>query len=102
MPLTGSLHFHSDKDNKVLAEFEYQAKYYKKKRSYFPRLDLLLSLIFLLTALYLTFSSQEVLLQELGKALLLFACLILLRFLSARSAHAKENVKENHTENENN
>lgn len=102
MPLTGNLHFHSDKDNKVLSEFESLAKNYKKQPSFFPRLDLLLSLLLLAVTLYMTFSSQGVILRELGKALSVFAFLNLFRVLSGDAAHTKENAYENHTKNENN
>lgn len=91
MLLTGNLHFHSDKDNKVLAEFESLAKDNQKQSSIFPRLDLLLSLLLVAFALYMTFGSQEVLFRELGKALSVFAFLNLFRVLSGNPAHTDGN-----------
>lgn len=102
MHLTGNLHFHSDKDNKVLAEFESLAKKYKKQPGFSPRLDLLLSLLVLAVTLCLTFSSQDIVLRELGKALSVFAFLNLFRALSRHSAHLEGKVNRDHEENENN
>lgn len=96
MHSTENLHFHSDKDNRILSEFENQAESGKKQPSYFPRLDLLFSLLLLAVSLYMTFSSHGVLLQELGKALSVFAYLNLFRTLLIHSAQSKGNVNEDH------